>query len=174
MVATIILILWDITTQNTDAIVNAANSTLLWWWGVDGAIHRAGWPMILQACQNITRIEYPKGLPTGEAVATVWWNLPAKRVIHTVGPRFSDYKNDDRKDDLFHCYENSLKIALDHGIKTISFPSISTGAYGCPIEECSKIAVETVRGFVELYPEIEEVRFVLFSNKDYWVYQKLI
>lgn len=169
----ITLVQWDITHQDTDAIVNAANSTLLWWWWVDGAIHRKWWQAIYDSCLFIRKTAYPNGLPTGEAVATTWWNLPAKRVIHTVWPIFSDYKDDSRKNALLLCYRNCLKVALDHGIKSISFPSISTGVYRCPIEECSKIAVEVAREFEE-YSEIEEIRFILFSEKDYQVYEKLL
>ena len=174
MTALITIIQWDITKQDTEAIVNAANSTLLGWWWVDWAIHRFGWPVIFEVCKKIRETEYPNGLPTNHAVITPWWNLPSKRVIHTVWPRFADYKDDRRQDDLLLCYRNCLKIALDNGIKTIAFPSISTGAYGCPIEICSQIAISTVKEFTEINPEIEEVRFVLFSEKDYEIYKKLL
>ncbi len=170
----LILVLWDITTQSTDAIVNAANSTLLWWWGVDGAIHAAGWPAIFDACKEIRDIQYPQGLPTGEAVLTTGGALPAKRVIHTVGPIFSQYRNDSWKGLLAACYANCLKLAIKNGIKSIAFPSISTGDYRCPIEECSKISVEEVKKFIETNPEIEEVRFIVHSEKDYQVYEKLL
>ncbi len=170
----IAIIQWDITEQDTDAIVNAANRTLLWWWWVDGAIHSAWWQAIYDSCLFVRKTKYPDGLPTSEAVATTWWNLPAKWVIHTVWPIFSNYKDDERKDVLLLCYRNCLKVALDHWIKTISFPSISTGAYRCPIEECSKIAIEEVKNFVEINPEIEEVRFVLFSEKDYEIYKRYL
>ncbi len=170
----ITLIQWDITEQDTDAIVNAANSTLLWWWGVDGAIHRAGWPAIIEECEKIIKTKLPNGLPTGEAVITTWWKLAAKRVIHTVWPVYSRYKDDSRKDLLASCYKNSLKLAKDHWAKTIAFPSISTWIYRCPIEVCSEIAIGTVKEFIKNNPELEEVRFVLFSEKDYQTYEKTL
>lgn len=174
MPAKIKLIQWDITEQDTDAIVNAANRTLLWWWGVDGAIHRAGWPAIMEACEEIRKTTYPDWLPTGEVVITVGGKLPAKYVIHTVWPVFSQYKDDKRKELLANCYKNSLQCAVDHWLESISFPSISTGIYRCPIEECSKIAVETTREFLKNETSLKEVRFILFSEKDYKIYEYLV
>ncbi|MCF7835109.1 O-acetyl-ADP-ribose deacetylase [Candidatus Gracilibacteria bacterium] len=170
----ITLHLGDITTQNTDAIVNAANSSLLGGGGVDGAIHRAGGPAILESCKHIRNTLYPKGLLVGQAVLTTGGNLPAKYVIHTVGPQFKNYSDDSRKNKLADCYLNSLKVALDHDIQSISFPSISTGAYGCPIQESSQIAVSTVKNFLHSNPKIQEVRFVLHSEDDYKLYEKLL
>lgn len=174
MMTSIKIIQWDITEQDTDAIVNAANRTLLGWWWVDGAIHWAGWPAIMEACEEIRKTTYPDWLPTGETIITVGGKLPAKYVIHTVWPIFSRYKDDSWKSDLANCYSNSLQLAIDNSIKTISFPSISTGIYRCPIEDCSKIAVNTVKDFTSKHIEIEEVRFILFSEKDYEIYKNLV
>lgn len=170
----ITLIQWDITEQETDAIVNAANRTLLGWWGVDWAIHWAGWPAIMEACDEIRNTTYPDWLPTGEAVITVGGKLFAKYVIHTVWPIFSRYKDESWKIDLANCYVNCLKIATENNLKSISFPSISTGIYRCPIQECSKIAIDTVKNFLSKNQQIEEVRFILFSESDYKVYQNML
>ncbi len=167
------IILWDITMQDTESIVNAANSSLLWWWWVDRAIHIAWWDNIFKSCLFIRNTLYPKWLPVWEAIVTTWWKLPAKWVIHTVWPQFKNYKDDSRQNDLYLCYTNCLKEALNHNIQSISFPSISTGAYWCPIEICSQIAVKAVKEFLDINPEIEEVRFVLFSEKDYKIYKKI-
>jgi O-acetyl-ADP-ribose deacetylase (regulator of RNase III) len=153
----------DITRQDTDAIVNAANSTLMGGGGVDGAIHRAGGPQILKECMAIRARQ--GDLPTGEAVLTSGGNLRAKFVIHTVGPIWRGGKQGE--DELLCCaYRSSLELARRHGLSTIAFPSISTGIYGFPIERASRIALETVRQFVLEHQEIREVRFIVFSKDD--------
>ncbi|MEM1726681.1 MAG: O-acetyl-ADP-ribose deacetylase, partial [Candidatus Bathyarchaeia archaeon] len=129
--------------METDAIVNAANPSLMGGGGVDGAIHRKGGPKILEECKRIRATEYPDGLPTGKAVITTGGNLKAKYVIHTVGPVWRGGKSGEAEL-LAEAYRNSLKLAVSKGIKTIAFPSISTGAYGYPIDEASRIALSTV------------------------------
>ena len=161
------LIQGDITEQETEAIVNAANTTLLGGGGVDGAIHRAGGPTILEECKKIRAKQ--GGCLTGEAVITTGGNLKAKYVIHTIGPVWSGGKR--KEDTLLHnAYKNSLSLAKDKGIRSLSFPSISTGAYGFPIERAAEIALCTVRDFLKGY-SFKEVRFVLFSEKDLNVYE---
>ncbi len=162
----------DITQQDTDAIVNAANSSLMGGGGVDGAIHRTGGPQILEECRLIRR-SMPDGLPTGDAVATTGGHLKAKKVIHTVGPIWSG-GNDGEPEMLARAYRNSLALALKMGIKTISFPSISTGAYGYPVEEASRIALRTVYDFLEENSGIVEVRFVLHSRYDLRIYEEAL
>jgi len=162
----------DITKEKADAIVNAANSTLMGGGGVDGAIHRAGGSKILEECKKIRQTLYPDGLPTGEAVITTGGNLPAKFVIHTVGP-ICDGKWDEEKERLlYNAYYNSLKLAKEKGLKTIAFPFISAGAYRCPKEKASKTALKAVLDFIEKEDSLEEVRFVLFSNEDYEIFIK--
>lgn len=156
----------DITKVEADAIVNAANKTLLGGGGVDGAIHRAAGPKLLEECKTL------RGCETGEAKITKGYNLPAKFVIHTVGPVWHGGKTNEAGL-LRDCYLNSLKIAETYGIKTIAFPAISTGAYGYPIEEAAKIAAETVREYLE-NSRIEKVIFVLFSDSDRQVYERVL
>lgn len=149
----------DITSQKTEAIVNAANSSLLGGGGVDGAIHRVGGPKILAECIKIR--EKQGKCPTGQAVITSGGNLPAEYVIHTVGPVWTDgRRNEDAL--LSSAYKNSLAIAGAHGIRTISFPSISTGAYRFPVDRAARIALGTVRDYIKAGAEFEEIRFVLF------------
>ena len=157
----------DITQQEIDAIVNAANSSLMGGGGVDGAIHRAGGPAILEACREIvTRIG---SCPTGEAVITTGGNLKARHVIHTVGPiwRGGNHREDSL---LADAYRNSLELAQSEGIESVAFPSISTGAYRFPLERAAEIALKTVIAFVKEKPMIE-VRFVLFSDMDFETYK---
>jgi O-acetyl-ADP-ribose deacetylase len=169
--ATLELIKGDITDVEADAIVNAANSTLLGGGGVDGAIHRKGGPKILEECKRIRETEWPDGLPTGKAVITSGGNLKAKHVIHTVGPVwFGGFHVEAEL--LKQAYRNALKLAVSKGLKTIAFPSISTGAYGYPIEEASRIAVGTVKAFLDNEDRLERVIFVLFSDRDLEVYLK--
>jgi len=156
----------DITKLKVDAIVNAANNSLLGGGGVDGAIHRAAGPMLLEECKKLG------GCPTGEAKITKGYNLPAKFVIHTVGPiwKGGNYTEDEL---LSNCYKNSLKLALENGIKTIAFPSISTGAYRFPVERASKIAFNTVMEFLQQHDEIEKVIFCCFDDNTYALYTQL-
>ena len=154
----------DIVKVKVDAIVNAANKTLLGGGGVDGAIHRAAGPKLLEECKKLG------GCKTGEAKITKGYNLPAKYVIHTVGPVWQDGEYGE-EEKLAFCYRNSLKLAVKNKIKSIAFPSISTGAYGFPIEKAASIALREVRKFLEENDTIEEVIFVLFSEKDFQIYQ---
>ena len=147
----------DITQQDTEAIVNAANTTLLGGGGVDGAIHRAGGPEILEECRKIG------GCPTGEARITTGGRLKARWVIHTVGPVYRDGKH--REPELLaSAYRNSLRLASERGIKSVAFPSISTGAYGYPMADAARIALSTVIEYLRQHPEITLVRFVLFGQ----------
>ena len=161
----------DITDQKTDAIVNAVNSSLMGGGGVDGAIHRRGGPRILEECKRIRATEWPDGLPTGRAVVTSGGDLKAGYVIHTVGPVWREGRN--REPELLaNAYRNSLRLAVSKRLKTISFPSISTGAYGYPIEKASRIALSTVKEFLEKEDKLVEVVFVLFSQRDLETYKK--
>ena len=169
--ATLQLIKGDITDVEADAIVNAANSSLMGGGGVDGAIHRKGGPKILEECKRIRETEWPDGLPTGKAVITSGGNLKAKYVIHTVGPVWMGGFHVEGEL-LKQAYKNSLKLAVGKGLKTIAFPSISTGAYGYPIEDASQTAIRTVKEFLEKDDKLEKVVFVLFSEKDFQVYLK--
>ncbi|MEV0027528.1 O-acetyl-ADP-ribose deacetylase [Nocardia sp. NPDC050793] len=152
----------DITEQAVDAVVNAANSSLLGGGGVDGAIHRKGGPDILAACRDLRASRYGRGLPTGKAVATTAGRLPARWVVHTVGPVWS--AGEDRSELLASCYRESLRVADELGARTVAFPAISTGIYGWPIEDGARIAVETVRA---AKTAVETVRFVLFDERAY-------
>jgi len=158
----------DITKQKTDAIVNAANSSLMGGGGVDGAIHRAGGPKILEECIKIR--EKQGGCDTGEAVITTGGNLPAKYVIHTVGPIWEG-GNHKEPELLANCYKNSLKLAVENGIKTVSFPSISTGAYGYPIDQAATVALKAVIDFLKKDDSLNEVIFVLFNDSIYKSYE---
>jgi len=161
------LIEGDITEQETDAIVNAANSSLLGGGGVDGAIHRAGGPKILEECRKLG------GCPTGEARITTGGNLTAKYVIHTVGPIYSGGKQ--REAELLSsAYKNSLRLASQYKLKSVAFPSISTGAYGYPLNEAAIIALKTVMNYLKTHTDIEQVRFVLFGQKAYQAYDKAL
>ena len=165
------LIQGDITRVEADAIVNAANSTLLGGGGVDGAIHRAGGRAILEECIKIN--ESSGGCPVGEAVITTAGRLPAKYVIHTVGPVWrGGMQDEDRL--LRNAYHNSLKLAVENGVKSIAFPNISTGIYGFPKERAAKIAVEAVRSFLKTEKSISEVIFVCFDNENYTIYGRLL
>ncbi|MEU9443147.1 O-acetyl-ADP-ribose deacetylase [Streptomyces sp. NPDC048304] len=159
---TITLVQGDITRQSADAIVNAANSSLLGGGGVDGAIHRRGGPAILEECRALRASRYGKGLPTGQAVATTAGDLDARWVIHTVGPVFS--RSEDRSGLLASCYRESLKVADELGARTVAFPAVSTGVYRWPMDDAARIAVETVRG---ADTAVEEVRFILFDQRAY-------
>jgi len=152
----------DITAQHVDAVVNAANSSLLGGGGVDGAIHRGGGPEILAECRRIRATRYPDGLPTGQAVATTAGRLPARWVIHTVGPVWS--KRDDRSALLESCYRESLRVADELGAASVAFPAVSAGVYGWPMDDAARIAVETVRA---ADTDVALVRFVLFGDDAY-------
>lgn len=167
--ATLELIKGDITDVEADAIVNAANQTLLGGGGVDGAIHLKGGPKILEECQRIRATVWPDGLPTGKAVITSGGNLKAKFVIHTVGPIWLGGFHVE-SELLKQAYRNSLKLAVARGIKSIAFPSISTGAYGYPVREASHTALKTVKEFLEKEERIEKVIFVLFSEQNLEIY----
>ncbi|MCX4613216.1 MULTISPECIES: O-acetyl-ADP-ribose deacetylase [Streptomyces] len=158
----ITLVQGDITRQSADAIVNAANSSLLGGGGVDGAIHRRGGPAILADCRRLRASQYGKGLPTGQAVATTAGELDARWVIHTVGPVFS--REEDRSALLASCYRESLKVADELGARTVAFPAVSAGIYGWPMDDAARIAVETVRA---TRTAVEEVTFVLFDEPAY-------
>lgn len=154
----------DLTDESVDAIVNAANSTLLGGGGVDGAIHRRGGPAILEECKLIRATQYPKGLPTGEAVITTGGELPARYVIHTVGPVYG--MNGDRDADLLAaCYRNSIELALTRELTSIAFPSISTGAFGYPKHEAAGVVYRTLETALQQTP-ILQVRLVFFSESD--------
>ncbi|MFX0135085.1 MAG: O-acetyl-ADP-ribose deacetylase [Candidatus Hodarchaeota archaeon] len=167
------LIRGDITNQETDAIVNAANSSLMGGGGVDGAIHRRGGPKILEECKKIRQTEWPKGLPTGKAVITTGGDLKAKFVIHTVGPIWRGGNNKE-PELLTDAYLNSLKLAVSKGLQSIAFPSISTGAYGYPIWKASLLALTTVKEFLEKEDKLNEVVIVLFSQSDLDTYKDVI
>ncbi|MFE5299372.1 O-acetyl-ADP-ribose deacetylase [Streptomyces sp. NPDC056632] len=159
----IVLVRGDITEQDTDVIVNAANSSLLGGGGVDGAIHRKGGPAILAACRELRAGHYGRGLPTGRAVATTAGNLAARWVVHTVGPVHS--REEDRSALLASCYRESLRVADELGARTVAFPAVSTGVYGWPMDDGARIAVETVRAARPA--SVTEVRFVLFDEQAY-------
>lgn len=163
------LIKGDITKIEVDAIVNAANSSLLGGGGVDGAIHRAGGPSILEECKKI--VVKQGGCKTGEAVITTAGNLPAKFVVHTVGPIWNNGKNKE-KELLANCYKNSLQLAVDNNCKSIAFPNISTGVYRFPKEEAAKIAVQTMNEFLQTNNEIDRVIFVCFDEENFELIKK--
>jgi O-acetyl-ADP-ribose deacetylase len=158
----------DITQQTTDAIVNAANTSLMGGGGVDGAIHRAGGPAILEDCRKI--VARQGGCKTGEAVITTAGNLPSKFVIHTVGPVWNGGKKQEPQL-LANCYRNSLQLAIDNNIQSISFPNISTGIYGYPKKEAAATAVKTVADFLSVNKTITSVVFVCFDEENFQLYQ---
>ena len=153
----------DITRQDTEAVVNAANKRLSPGGGVSGAIHRAAGPELWEECRTLG------GCDTGEAKLSRGYNLKAKYVIHTVGPVYSGSAGD--SEDLRDCYKNSLLLASQNEIKSVSFPSISTGIFGYPVKEASIIALKTITGFLKEHPEIELVRMILFTEGDYGIYK---
>jgi O-acetyl-ADP-ribose deacetylase (regulator of RNase III) len=166
------LVQGDITKQTTDAIVNAANSSLMGGGGVDGAIHRAGGPTILEECKQI--VAKQGRLPPGKAVITTGGNLPAKYVIHTVGPIWNGGKSNEAQI-LASAYRESLKIAEAKKLTSISFPSISTGAYRYPLDQAANVALGTVMSFLkEEAVSLKEVRFVLFDSRTYEAYRKTL
>jgi O-acetyl-ADP-ribose deacetylase (regulator of RNase III) len=162
----------DITQESADAIVNAANSSLLGGGGVDGAIHRVGGPSILRECKEI-RARLGGPLPTGEAVITGAGNLPARHVVHAVGPVWRGDSSDEA-DLLRSAYRNALSRASEAGARTVAFPSISTGAYGYPVEEAARVALGAVKEWAGEHDDPREVRFVLFSDRDLAAYEEAL
>lgn len=160
----------DITKMKVDAIVNAANTSLLGGGGVDGAIHRAGGPAILEECQKIRARQ--GGCQVGEAVITTAGNLPCKHVIHTVGPVWNGGGKKE-PELLASAYRNSLNVAMDHNLKTIAFPNISTGIYHFPKPLAAEIALTTIRSFLEIYEGFEQLFFVCFDDENYTLYNKM-
>jgi O-acetyl-ADP-ribose deacetylase (regulator of RNase III) len=157
----------DITTQNVDAIVNAANTSLLGGGGVDGAIHRAAGPELLAECRTL------HGCPTGEAKITRGYRLPARWVIHTVGPVWRG--GHDFEDQLLaNCYRRSLELAVEDGVRSVAFPAISTGVYGFPLERATRIAVREVRGFLQENPAVDSVLFVCFDSHTRDCYERVL
>jgi O-acetyl-ADP-ribose deacetylase len=161
------LVRGDITRIDADAIVNAANISLLGGGGVDGAIHRAAGPRLLEECRSLN------GCRTGEAKLTRGYNLPARYVIHTAGPVWHG-GNHGEPELLKSCYINSLALAASHSIKTIAFPNISTGVYGYPKREAASIAISSVRAGLAVHPEIEKVTFVVFDTENYDIYREML
>jgi len=159
------VIVGNITEQQVDAIVNAANSTLLGGGGVDGAIHRAGGPLILEQCRAIRRTQYPNGLPAGEAVITAAGDLPAQYVIHTVGPIYGRHQDRDAEV-LADCYRKSLSLAVKYSLASIAFPAISTGAFGYPREEAAAVVSKAIGDFLKIDESISDVRLVFFQQSD--------
>ncbi|KAB2387818.1 O-acetyl-ADP-ribose deacetylase [Actinomadura montaniterrae] len=165
----ITLVRGDITEQDVDAVVNAANSSLLGGGGVDGAIHRKGGPEILDECRKLRASHYGGGLPTGQAVATTAGRLPARWVIHTVGPVYA--KSEDRSGLLASCYRESLRVADELGVASIAFPAVSAGIYGWPMDDAARIAVGTVRA---AQTKVQDVRFVLFTEDAYAAFERAV
>jgi O-acetyl-ADP-ribose deacetylase (regulator of RNase III) len=164
-VARIVLVQGDITAQEVDAVVNAANPSLMGGGGVDGAIHRRGGPAIKDECLELRAERYPDGLPAGQSVATTAGDLPARWVIHTVGPVFS--QSEDRSHLLAACHRRALEVADHLGAKSVAFPAISTGVYGYPAELAAPVALQAVRSSTT---SVEEVRFVLFDDETYRIF----
>jgi len=162
-------VLGDITEQEVDAVVNAANSTLMGGGGVDGAIHRRGGPSVLAACQEVRRSAWPQGLPAGEAVATGAGDLPARWVIHTVGPVYD--RVHDRSEILASAYRRSIEVADELGADSVAFPAISTGAYGWPMDDAAAIAVAAVRAVAA---RVGLVRFVLLSPTPLKIFERAL
>jgi O-acetyl-ADP-ribose deacetylase (regulator of RNase III) len=159
------VVVGDITKQDVEAMVNAANSSLLGGGGVDGAIHRAGGPAILEECREIRRTRFPQGLPTGEAVVTTGGNLPALYVIHTVGPIYGEDSGEEAQL-LANCYYNSLTLAVEKNVTSVAFPSIATGVYGYPRAEAADISSRTIENFLANDRQLKEVRLVFFQPGD--------
>jgi len=159
------LLVGDITRQSVDAVVNAAEASLMGGGGVDGAIHHAGGPAILEACREIRRTQYPAGLPTGEAVITTAGNLPARYVIHTVGPVYGEH--DGREAQLLAaCYKNSLRLAASHSLTSIAFPAISTGVFGYPLSEAAAVSSQAVMEYLADDDIVKEVQLIFFKRGD--------
>ncbi|MCB0579936.1 MAG: O-acetyl-ADP-ribose deacetylase [Phaeodactylibacter sp.] len=166
------LIRGDITKMEVDAVVNAANSSLMGGSGVDGAIHRAGGPEILEECRQI-RAECGK-CPTGQAVITTAGKMPSRKVVHTVGPIWGQQSESESDRLLADCYRNSLSLAVKNGLKRIAFPNISTGVYGFPKERAASVATRAVKDFLSGDASIEQVCFVCFDDENYRLYEALL
>jgi O-acetyl-ADP-ribose deacetylase len=165
----VVLLRGDIARQDVDAVVNAANRSLLGGGGVDGAIHSAGGPAILAACRELRRTTWPEGLPTGEAVSTTAGDLPARWIIHTVGPVYD--RDADPPRALAACHTNALRVADELGARTVAFPAISTGVFGYPVAEAAPVAIEAVR---RADASVQEVRFVLFDDETLDVFRRFL
>ena len=161
----VIILTGDLTRQEVDALVNAANSTLMGGGGVDGAIHRAGGARILEECREIRRTQYPEGLPTGRAVITTGGDLPARHVIHTVGPIYG-HEGGREAELLAACYRSSLQLAVERGLKSIAFPSISTGVYSYPRAEAAAVSSQAISEFLAGDHQLTEIRLVFFLPRD--------
>src|SRR5437762_11018153 len=159
------VVVGDITKQDVEAIVNAANSSLLGGGGVDGAIHLAGGPEILEECREIRRTRFPQGLPTGEAVITTGGKLSALYVIHTVGPVYGEHRGKEAEL-LANCYHNSLTLAVEKNLTSIAFPAISTGVYGYPPAEAAEVSAKTIENFLATDRQLKEVRLIFFQARD--------
>ncbi len=159
------VVVGDITKQDVEAIVNAANSSLLGGGGVDGAIHRAGGPEILEECREIRSTRFPEGLPTGEAVITTGGKLSALYVIHTVGPIFGEHRGKEAEL-LANCYHNSLTLAVEKNLTSVAFPAISTGVYGYPLDQAAEVSSRTIENFLATDRQLKEVRLVFFQARD--------
>lgn len=159
------VVIGDITGQEVDAIVNAANSSLMGGAGVDGAIHRVGGPAIIEACREIRRTTYPQGLPTGGAVITTAGDLPAQHVIHTVGPIYGQHRGQEAEL-LAACYQNCLLLAAQNSLTSIAFPAISTGAFGYPLDEASQVASAAIAKFLAEDATLQQIRLVFFRSHD--------
>jgi O-acetyl-ADP-ribose deacetylase (regulator of RNase III) len=159
----------DITDQHVDAVVNAANSSLLGGGGVDGAIHRKGGPAILEACKEVRRSRFPDGLPTGQAVATTAGELPSRWVIHTVGPVYD--RVDEPAQLLAACHVEALRVADELVARTVAFPAISTGVFGYPVQEAASVAINAVR---DARTSVDEVRFVLFDDEAFDAFHRAL
>ncbi|MFJ5230662.1 O-acetyl-ADP-ribose deacetylase [Kitasatospora sp. NPDC088391] len=166
----ITLVQGDITEQQVDVVVNAANSSLLGGGGVDGAVHRRGGPEILAECRRLRAGHLGKGLAVGTAVATTAGRLPARWVVHTVGPVFRPEDRAARAEQLASCYRESLRIAVGLGARTVAFPAISAGIFGWPLDDAARIALTTA---VEVGPDLDEVRFVLFGAESYEAFERV-
>ena len=170
--ARLTLVRGDITAQEVDAVVNAANSTLLGGGGVDGAIHRAGGRAILDACRELRATTLPDGLPAGDAVATTAGAMPARIVIHTVGPVYAT--REDRSATLASAYRSSMRVADEQGARTVALPAVSAGVYGWPMDDAARIAVTTVRAALDAGSGVTEARFVLFSDDAYAAFERAL
>jgi O-acetyl-ADP-ribose deacetylase len=159
----------DITDQHVDAVVNAANSSLLGGGGVDGAIHRKGGPAILEACKEVRRSRFPDGLPTGQAVATTAGELPSRWVIHTVGPVYD--RVDEPAQLLAACHVEALRVADELAARNVAFPAISTGVFGYPVQEAASVAINAVR---DARTSVDEVRFVLFDEETFDAFHRAL